>query len=270
MMLRINWVVWRKISLLLVAFALASCGAGVTPSPVPTLTLISVTETPTPVPVTMPPSATSPSLLSPGDIVTPTTASAGVLIPEDARGVVELSIADLAAQLEVQPTAIELVRLGSAVWSSADLGCGDGRATPTNDLTIGGFRLTLAYEGDFYEYHTNLHTAVRQCDDEQSVTGRNEALLIERDPVAAELVLLAQSQLARQLDLATQRIRIVDITSYTWPDSSLGCPLEDQTYTTIDIPGYRILLEAGDNTYLFHSDSEQLLPCDLADEVLPD
>lgn len=248
---------------------LVACAPQVSQSPVPTLTLISVTETPTSVPVTALPTATFPSLLSPEDVVTPTSERIEVAIPIEAQGIVELSIIHLAEQLEIQPGSIELVEVDAATWRNADLGCGDGRVTPSDDLLVDGFYLTLAYAGRFYGYHTDSDTVVRQCGNGQSSNSINVEFLLERDPIAAELVLLAQSQLARQLDLATQRVRVIDVMPYIWPDGSLGCPLEDQAYTRVDTPGYRILLEAGDDQYLFHSDSERLLPCDLTDEVLP-
>ena len=93
--------------------------------------------------------------------------------------------------------------------------------------------------------------------------------LIEVDPIAAELVAIAQRVVAQELDLPTRRVRLVEIALYNWTDISLGCPVPGQTYTTIDTRGYRIVVNAGDEEYLFHTDFDRVLPCDPENEQLP-
>jgi hypothetical protein len=56
-------------------------------------------------------------------------------------------------------------------------------------------------------------------------------------------------------------VRVVEVTAYRWPDSSLGCPLPNQRYTPVEIDGYRIVLRAGDRETIFHSDFDRVLPC---------
>ncbi|HEX2907470.1 MAG TPA: hypothetical protein VHO69_11450 [Phototrophicaceae bacterium] len=92
----------------------------------------------------------------------------------------------------------------------------------------------------------------------------------EADPVAAELVRLAQRRLGETLDLPTLRLRVIEVMPVHWLDSSLGCPLPNQTYTTVAIDGYRIVLAAGEQEYIFHSDFDRVLPCDPTNEQLPD
>lgn len=94
--------------------------------------------------------------------------------------------------------------------------------------------------------------------------------LLETDPIAAELVLMAQRRVASQLGLAARRVRVVEVTAYEWTDSSLGCPVSGQTYVPVEVVGYRIVLSAGDSEYIFHTDADQILPCAAENEVLPD
>ncbi len=93
--------------------------------------------------------------------------------------------------------------------------------------------------------------------------------LIDADPVAAELVTLAQRRLAEDLGLPQRRIELVEVEALRWSDTSLGCPQPDQTYSEIEIPGYRIILQAGDNNYAFHTDFDRVLACPEGSEVLP-
>lgn len=90
------------------------------------------------------------------------------------------------------------------------------------------------------------------------------------DPVASELVALAQRRLAQDLGLPAQRIRLVEVTPVIWPDTSLGCPQPDETYTPGAFDGYRIVLSASDQEYVFHTDFDRVIPCAAEDERLPE
>lgn len=93
--------------------------------------------------------------------------------------------------------------------------------------------------------------------------------LIEIDPIAAELVSIAQRLVAQELDLPTRRVRFVEAEPYEWTDSSLGCPLPGQVYIPVITNGYRIVVSAADEEYIFHTDFDRVLPCDADNEQLP-
>jgi hypothetical protein len=81
------------------------------------------------------------------------------------------------------------------------------------------------------------------------------------DPVAAELVELARRRIAQDLDLPTARVRLIAVEDTTWSDTSLGCPLEGESYAEVEIPGYRIILGVGQDRYVFHSDFDRVIHC---------
>lgn len=89
------------------------------------------------------------------------------------------------------------------------------------------------------------------------------------DPVASELVALAQHRLSQDLNLLTRRIRLISVTPYTWSDTSLGCPLPGETYPAVSIDGYRILLSVDEQEYIFHTDFDRVTACEAANEKLP-
>jgi hypothetical protein len=189
------------------------------------------------------------------------------LIPAQARPLLQRALDDLAAHLSISSSDIRVLRLERAVWTSIDLGCGEASAAA--NLEIAGFRFLLEADSDIYEYHTDDRSSVRLCETVGSVAGETEDLTLEIDPVAAGTVALAQRRLADQLDLPQSRIRVVDVMPVTWTDSSLGCPQPGQEYAPITIGGYRIVLAAGDEEYIFHSDSTQVLGCSAENERLP-
>jgi hypothetical protein len=94
--------------------------------------------------------------------------------------------------------------------------------------------------------------------------------LIAQDPVAGELVGIAQRLIATQLNLPSRRIRMVDVRSVVWTDSTLNCPAANSQVVKQDIDGYRIVVQAGDQNYLFHTDFDRVVPCEFANERLPE
>ncbi len=93
--------------------------------------------------------------------------------------------------------------------------------------------------------------------------------LLDLDPVASELVALAQQRLSQELNLPTRRIRLMTVTPYTWSDTSLGCPLPGETYPAASIDGYRIILTVDDEEYIFHTDFDRITACEAVNEELP-
>jgi hypothetical protein len=261
-------VIWKPSHLAWAAAGLlVACASAAAPTALPTLTLNPPTATATVTPVT--PSPTPLGLPGPEDLVTPSPESGPVLIPAAAQPLLQRALDDLSARLEVEEDEIQLLRFEQAVWTTLDLGCGETENPISAPLEIDGFRMVLVAAGERYEYHSDLRSSLRLCSEAGSFAGRTEDLLLDTDPVAVEMAALAQRRLAEELDLATRRIHIVDVGFYTWVDSSLGCPQPGQSYPMIQTGGYRIVLAAGDQEYIFHSDTTQVIPCDAAREVLP-
>lgn len=93
--------------------------------------------------------------------------------------------------------------------------------------------------------------------------------LIDQDPIAAELVAIAQREVAESLDLPLRRVRLIEIEPYVWSDASLGCPRPGQSYAAVESYGYRIIIGAGNEEYIFHTDFDRVLPCEAGREQLP-
>lgn len=94
--------------------------------------------------------------------------------------------------------------------------------------------------------------------------------LVAQDPAAAEMVAIAQGLVQDESDLPTSRIRLVDVHAVIWTDSALNCPLPESEVIPQEIDGYRIVLAAGDQEYIFHTDYDRVVPCDATNERLLD
>lgn len=71
---------------------------------------------------------------------------------------------------------------------------------------------------------------------------------------AEEAVRLAQEDLAGRLGMASADVQLVSVEAVEWSDTSLGCPQPGMMYAQVITPGYRVVLEAGGQTYTYHTD----------------
>jgi hypothetical protein len=102
-----------------------------------------------------------------------------------------------------------------------------------------------------------------------NATPTPEATDIELPAGAEALVTLAQQDLARRLDLASDVIRAASVEAAEWPDASLGCPQPGEMYAQVITPGFRIVLEAQGVSYEYHADSERRVICCEPQQVRP-
>lgn len=71
-----------------------------------------------------------------------------------------------------------------------------------------------------------------------------------------EIAHMVSQDLAQRLAADISDLDIVSVESVEWSDSSLGCPAPDLVYLSVITPGYKIILEATDEMYAYHSDSQ--------------
>lgn len=62
----------------------------------------------------------------------------------------------------------------------------------------------------------------------------------------------ARADLAERLDVAPERIELVEQRRVTWRDGSMGCPEPGMMYTQALVPGYWIRLSVDGTTYDYH------------------
>jgi hypothetical protein len=161
----------------------------------------------------------------------------------------------------VEERAVHWVNAEAARWRFASTRC----HSPDAQGSVLGKRVFFLVGMTVYEFQQQGAGQYRLC---HATSQARDALLLAVDPVAAELVRLAQQRVAAKLDLPVRRVSWVQVEAYRWWDTSLGCPTAGQTYSPIDVPGYRIVLQAGDELYAFHTDTERLFPCASGADVL--
>ncbi len=82
------------------------------------------------------------------------------------------------------------------------------------------------------------------------------------DPILEEFISDAKVDLAARLGLSEEMITVISTESVDWPDSSIGCPDEDEVAAQVITPGYRILLQAADTVYEYHAALDWMRFCE--------
>lgn len=181
---------------------------------------------------------------------------------DEQRQIGQLVLDDLNIPLD----EFAIMHLQPVRWNHDTLDC-----TETIRSTGGtpGYQVYVSTDETIYVYHTNLQGGVQACGE----TDRYELaqdVLLKLDPVAAEMVAVAQSRIAEQYIVSTTDVVLADVTPIIWEDGSLGCPERGVTYPTADVEGYRIVVELDNRAFIFHADDRTLIPCAPEDEVLPE
>lgn len=236
---------------------LAACAPLATPVPIATQPLSPIPQSPSPEPAT--PSPTLGVLPGAADLQATATLPALQILFEVEAGIderlIRRELEDLAQAMGIHTSLIQVIDAQRATWRRVPLRCQLSEIART---TVEGV-LTRLLVGDAVHYYFS-RDGVNFVACEGTDRASNE-VLISVDPVAAEMLLLAQQRIAQALDLPQSRVRLIEILPVTWEDTSLGCPQPGQIYSPATINGYRIVVTAGGQNFTFHSDSVALLAC---------
>jgi hypothetical protein len=72
--------------------------------------------------------------------------------------------------------------------------------------------------------------------------------------VPKEVIANARASLVQQVGApAADTARIVTAEEVTWPNGAIGCPQPGRMYTQALVAGYRVVFEAGGQTYAYHA-----------------
>jgi hypothetical protein len=266
--------------------ALAACGqaapstaqptsSGATAAP-PTATSALPTEAPAatsvPPPTEAPTAAAPPTeapAASPGQ---PTPASPGTSVrPPDA--LVAAAQQRLARHLGVPADSLMLQSANQKEWPDGALGCPQpGQVYP--QIVTPGFVLVFSNSAQTQTYEVHTGRSEQQmilCENDQPIDLVNQASApptsagdtAQTNPASLPQVELARQALAKEIGIDTAAIRLTQLEEVEWRDSSLGCPKPGLNYLQVITPGYRIVLEAQNRSYEYHSDTgKRVVRCD--------
>ena len=91
---------------------------------------------------------------------------------------------------------------------------------------------------------------------EGDATQVSQSLPTPADPGLQNLIEIIKTDLANRLAIPIEQIALAEATEVEWSDSSLDCPQPGMEYLQVITPGYRILLQADDQIYEYHSNRD--------------
>ena len=71
--------------------------------------------------------------------------------------------------------------------------------------------------------------------------------------VPAALLEAALDDAATRASMDRAKITVVSAAAVTWSDGSAGCPAPGMMYTQALVPGYRVVLQAGEQVLNYHA-----------------
>jgi hypothetical protein len=188
--------------------------------------------------------AQTPTALPPRQ-VTPTGTRVGLSPAQQA------AISRLSGSLALPAEQITLVSTEAVIWPNGCLGIQLMGVLCTRN-EIPGFRIVLAANGRQFEFHTN--------EDGTSILPAQGML------VPSTVDELVAKQLAINLGLTANDIKVVSSSPVEWRDGCLGIAFEGTACAQMITPGYLIVLEASLRQYEYHTnqDASLILPSTLA------
>ncbi len=245
-------LLWLVVALSVTAVGCSACRAPETLTPVPFRTAIPPTGMPPGSPTTGPAStAAPPQAASPEAGATPT-----VPLPEPPDPIEE-AIKALSREIGVPPGTIALVEAMPVQWNDSSLGCPQPGTAYLQVITP-GYLVTLSAGETTYRVHTDLAGSAVVCFNEGDPIGAGTV----PDPIAAEFIMQARTDLAQRLGVPPQAVALVRSEAVDWSDSSLGCRQEGEEEVIKAItPGYRIVLAYGEERFEYHTDQQRMVAC---------
>lgn len=187
-------------------------------------------------------------------------------VPSSGPGAAQAQAAErareaLAQHLKLPVEDVAIAGIEARSWSDSSMGCGQPGTMALTVITE-GYAVSATAQGRRYAVHVSGENAV--------VCGTTGLVRRDRLPaVRAEgidvLMERAREDLAQRLGADPAQIRLDGVKGEQWPDSSLGCPLQDETIEAGPIDGLVLALRYRGRLYTYHTDRKSLRPCPAID-----
>ncbi len=161
-----------------------------------------------------------------------------IVKPDDEPQIVKLVKADLAAKLSINESEITTVLVEEVEWPDSCLGVHEEGVMCMTVITP-GYRIILKANNKTYTYHTDLD---------------GKAIIHVTKGDEPEIVMITKKYMASQFNFEISEINLVEYEKIQWPDGCLGISEPDVMCTQAIVPGYRVILEKGGETYSFRTD----------------
>jgi hypothetical protein len=167
----------------------------------------------------------------------------------------------LAQHLDLSVDEVTVAGVEARTWSDSSMGCGQPGSMALTVITE-GYAVSATVQGRAYDVHVSGENAL--------VCGNAGLVRRDRSPAVRAtgidvLMERARQDLAQRLRADPAQIRLDGVKGQQWPDSSLGCPLQDETIEAGPVDGLVLALRYRGRLYFYHTDRVSLRPCPAID-----
>lgn len=146
----------------------------------------------------------------------------------------------IAVQLGLELALVRAVSVEPMTWPDGCLGVAQPDEMCTQAL-VPGYRIVVEANAARYVLHT----------DETGVQVRVAPLVTQEPAVVA----LLRDLIAGQLGIEADAVQLIALEAVEWPDACLGVRLPDIGCAQVVTPGFKIMLEAEDRRFTYHTDA---------------
>jgi hypothetical protein len=231
---------WWFITLILLVVVLGACG-GRKPSPTPEA---SQTPEPTEAAPTMSPMKTPDSPLP-----SPTAPA----VWQETGTVADIIVPQLMEKedLALDPGNLKLMSVEEVTWNDTSLGCPQPGMMYAQVLIPGWRVIVEDAEGNRYDVHAPEDLKEIVVCASLTEPGRPVPAIPEGNPA----VEAARRWLAEREELPLDAVSVLEVEGVQWRNSCLGCAGAQEVCLTVITPGYRVVLQAEDESYTLHTDT---------------
>jgi hypothetical protein len=170
----------------------------------------------------------------------------------------QLAIESLSNKLSIAPDSIEVVHSAVMDWPDSSIGCPRPGVEYLQVVTRGSLVLLRANH-KVYRVHVGSNRALVCEQPLQGAFPRGPGTLPGES--LRDLMQAVKEDLAKQLGVAPDEVFVTEVQTVVWRNSALGCPVPGQDYAELEIQGYRITLDHDGQTFRYHTNQQQVIPC---------
>jgi hypothetical protein len=166
---------------------------------------------------------------------------------EREEAAIDLAVQTVSERVPVSRESLGNLRVRSIDWPDSSLGCAEPGVEYTQQV-VPGHLVSFTVDDRIYSVHVGERTAVI-CD-------RITDYLAERRQRGTSIIQAyqaAREDLAGKLYVDPEQVTVTNVQTLTWPDASLGCPVEGQEYEKGPVEGLRITMTCRDRQYEYRT-----------------
>lgn len=161
----------------------------------------------------------------------------------------------LAEELDIPVSEVMVISVRPVEWPDSSIGCPQPGQAYMQVITP-GHKISLRARDQVYVMH-EAGGKPFLCKRTKAVT----ELTPQRELAWAEMAVEAREDLAGQLGVSPDDVKLTQAKRKRFEDASLGCPEPGVDYPAVAVDGYVLMLRHDSRSFTYHTDLERVIAC---------